>query len=59
MNQLTYSIKSVNVFNLCAQVFDKNGDGKISADELKTVMHSLGESLTDEEIDQVRLLWSN
>ena len=35
------------------QVFDRNGDGKITADELKTVMHNLGETLTDEEIDQV------
>ena len=35
------------------QVFDKNGDGKISAEELKTVMHNLGEALTDDEITQV------
>ena len=35
------------------QMFDRNGDGKITADELKTVMHNLGETLTDEEIDQV------
>ena len=37
----------------CRQVFDRNGDGKISADELKTVMQNLGETLTDEEIEQV------
>ncbi|KAL5248187.1 hypothetical protein ACHWQZ_G017385 [Mnemiopsis leidyi] len=35
------------------KVFDRNGDGKITADELKTVMHNLGETLTDEEIDQM------
>ena len=39
---------------LSFQVFDKNGDGKISANELKDVMVSLGEKLTDDEIDQVR-----
>lgn len=35
------------------KVFDKNGDGMISAEELKTVMHNLGEALTDEEITQM------
>jgi len=35
------------------KVFDKNGDGKISATELRDVMVSLGEKLTDDEIDQM------
>ncbi|KAJ4465041.1 calmodulin-like protein [Lentinula edodes] len=33
------------------QVFDKNGDGTISAKELKAVMESLGEKLSDKEVD--------
>lgn len=35
------------------KVFDKNGDGKISAEELKTVMLNLGEKLTDDEINEM------
>ena len=35
------------------QVFDKDGDGFISADELKDVMMNLGEELTDEEINEM------
>ncbi|KAK4934363.1 Calmodulin [Elasticomyces elasticus] len=34
-------------------VFDKDGSGTISAEELKAVMKSLGENLTDEEIDEM------
>lgn len=34
-------------------VFDKDGDGKISAEELKHVMLNLGEKLTDEELDEM------
>ncbi|CAN8070968.1 unnamed protein product [Agarophyton chilense] len=34
-------------------VFDKDGSGKISSDELRQIMNSLGEDLTDEEIQQM------
>ncbi|KIW99989.1 uncharacterized protein Z518_10917 [Rhinocladiella mackenziei CBS 650.93] len=34
-------------------VFDKDGSGTISAEELRQVMKSLGENLTDEEIDEM------
>lgn len=34
-------------------IFDKNGDGKISAEELRNVMLNLGEKLTDEELDEM------
>ena len=37
---------------LC-RVFDKNGDGFISASELRHVMTTLGEKLTDEEVDEM------
>ncbi|KAJ3785020.1 calmodulin-like protein [Lentinula aff. detonsa] len=33
------------------QVFDKDGNGTISAKELKAVMESLGEKLSDQEVD--------
>ena len=33
------------------QVFDRDGNGYISAGELRQVMTSLGEALTDEEVD--------
>ena len=35
------------------QAFDKDGSGKISEDELRTVMQSLGERLTDEELKEM------
>jgi len=31
------------------KVFDKNGDGKINADEVRAAMKELGEDITDEE----------
>ncbi|KAL8567398.1 hypothetical protein ACOMHN_001786 [Nucella lapillus] len=39
---------------LCAfQIFDYNGDGLIDAKELKRVMTTTGEKLSDEEVDQM------
>lgn len=35
------------------KVFDKNGDGLISAAELKHVLTSIGEKLTDAEVDEM------
>ena len=35
------------------RVFDKDGNGYISASELRHVMTNLGEKLTDEEVDEM------
>ena len=36
-------------------MFDKDGNGKISKEELKLVMKNLGENLTDAEISEMIL----
>ena len=35
------------------QVFDRDGNGKISADELRQVMEKMGENLTEEEVNEM------
>jgi len=35
------------------EVFDKDGSGTITTSELKDVLRSLGENLTDEELDEM------
>ena len=35
------------------RVFDKNNDGFISYEELKSMMSSLGETLTDKELNEM------
>ena len=34
-------------------MFDKNGDGFITATELRLVMSSLGENLTDSDVEEM------
>ena len=34
-------------------MMDKDASGKISADELKQVMRSIGEKLSDDDIDEI------
>ena len=36
-------------------VFDKNGDGKISVDELKAVVESLGGAMTEADLENMLL----
>ena len=36
-----------------SEVFDRDGNGFISAAELRHVMTNLGEKLTDEEVDEM------
>ena len=38
---------------LCFRVFDKDGNGLISASELRIVMDNLGEKLTDDEVEEM------
>mmetsp|Transcript_4483 Transcript_4483/g.12680 ORF Transcript_4483/g.12680 Transcript_4483/m.12680 type:complete len:153 (-) Transcript_4483:127-585(-) len=35
------------------QIFDADGDGNISADELRQIMENLGETLTQEEVEDM------
>jgi calmodulin len=35
------------------KVFDTDGNGSITADELRQIFHNLGEKLTDEEIEDM------
>lgn len=46
---LIYDIQQTYFF----QTFDRDGSGKISADELRQMMHTLGERLTDDEIEDM------
>ncbi len=42
-----------NLPNHFAQVFDRDNNGFISAAELRHVMTSIGEKLTDDEVDEM------
>lgn len=48
---MTYPKKKIKQFY--CRVFDKNNDGLISSNELRHVMTSLGERLSEEEVDDM------
>lgn len=41
------------LFTGCFQVFDKNGDGMISVDDLVVVMQSLGQKLSEADAQEM------
>ena len=45
--------QAVNHRDVIAAVFDLDGDGFITRDEIRRVMASMGERLTEEEIDNM------
>ena len=49
------NIPEVTHINVCsyAKVFDRDNNGFISAAELRHVMTSIGEKLTDDEVDEM------
>jgi hypothetical protein len=56
LKMMSTSVKSADIEHetrAAFAVFDKDGSGSISADELRQVMKSLGENLTDREIDEM------
>jgi calmodulin len=53
MSQTVKAVDFAHETRAAFDVFDKDGSGTISADELRQVMKSLGENLTDAEIDEM------
>lgn len=53
MSPKTSSSCDTQVSNQYPQVFDRDNNGFISAAELRHVMTSIGEKLTDDEVDEM------
>ena len=53
MQKKMHQLESPEEIEAAFKVFDKNGTGIISAAELRHIMTSLGEKLTDEEADKM------
>lgn len=52
-NEFSMTVNGIILFKCIYRVFDKNNDGLISSNELRHVMTSLGERLSEEEVDDM------
>lgn len=50
------SSEQIDTLKAAFSLFDKNGDGSISADELKQAFAELGQSPTDNEIKKMVII---
>lgn len=53
MSQKFHELDNEDVIRETFRFFDKNGDGVITARELKMVLLNLGEKMTDDEINEM------
>jgi calmodulin len=53
MSRKLKDIESEDELQEAFKIFDKDGNGLISASELRHVMTNLGEKLSDEEVDEM------
>ena len=45
--------KTTIMFWLFSRIFDKDDDGFISVEELRSIMKNMGDKMTDEELDEM------
>ncbi|KAL4237852.1 hypothetical protein ACF0H5_002564 [Mactra antiquata] len=51
--EMQQAIEQMKDFKASFSLFDRDGDGKVSKDELRTAMRSLGQNPTEDELNEI------